>query len=570
MAINPIQLPKWEQAPTVDWKPLDAIGDSIAYNRRRTAEGEAFGGLVDAIPDRPERAPGAPPPGQPGRELPRGLRNNNPGNIEDGPTAKGLPGYKGSDGRFAIFDTPENGLGAMDHLLTSYGRRGLKTVKDVVSRWAPKGDGANDPDAYARFVSSSGDPNEPVDLTDQAQRKRLIGKMAMFENGMQAGAPREGEAAPGGVAPAAAEAYGRGMTPEMKERVRALFRVGTPGAVQAAMALTQKYLGKQEPLIAPAGSEVLDPNQIDPATGLLRVIGRGQPRVASQPKEKTYAELVAERIKQAQAQGMKPDDPATQKFVLTGQIDKDSDSSAEKFEGLVKTRTEQAKAAGIDPRSSEGRQFILTGSLPKVDDKVPATDRKAVQDAEDDNAKLESTISGINRAKELNSQIFTGWTASARGNIGTSGLPGAGFIFDKGASEATNEWDQIMSAEGIKAMSETLKGASTDYEMRKFLAIAADTSKTPKVREAAMNRLLEFAQRKQEINKTRMDQLRQGIYYKPGGGQSRVAPGTGPSPETTDKAALIEQARDAIAKGADPAAVAERLRSMGVPTDGLQ
>jgi len=100
MPINPIQLPKWEQAPTVDWKPLNAIGDAIADNRRRTAEAEAFGGLVDAIPDRPERAPGAPAPGQPGRELPRGLRNNNPGNIEDGPTAKGLPGYKDTGAPF--------------------------------------------------------------------------------------------------------------------------------------------------------------------------------------------------------------------------------------------------------------------------------------------------------------------------------------------------------------------------------------------------------------------------------------------------------------------------------------
>jgi len=286
MPINPIQLPKWEQAPTVDWKPLNAIGDAIADNRRRSAEGEAFGGLVDAIPDRPERAPGAPAPGQPGRELPRGLRNNNPGNIEDGPYAKGMPGYKGSDGRFAVFETPEHGLGAMDALLVSYGRRGIKTVGDVVKRWAPKGDGANDPDAYARFVSSSGDPNEAVDLNDQAQRRRLIGKMAMFENGMQAGAPREGEAAPGGVAPAAADAYQRGMTPEMKERVRALFRVGTPAAVQAAMALTQKYLGKQEPIMVPAGGTLLDPNT-------YQEVGRGQPRVATQPKEKTYAELVA-------------------------------------------------------------------------------------------------------------------------------------------------------------------------------------------------------------------------------------------------------------------------------------
>jgi hypothetical protein len=68
---------------------------------------------------------------------PRGIRNLNFGNIEDGPFAQGLPGYAGTDGRFAKFDSPDNGLNAIDTLLAGYGKRGINNVNGVVQRWAP-------------------------------------------------------------------------------------------------------------------------------------------------------------------------------------------------------------------------------------------------------------------------------------------------------------------------------------------------------------------------------------------------------------------------------------------------
>jgi len=67
-----------------------------------------------------------------GGQLPLGLRTNNPGYIPDGGVAKALPGYKGAEGGFAAFETPDHGLGAMDALLTSYGRRGIKTGGELV------------------------------------------------------------------------------------------------------------------------------------------------------------------------------------------------------------------------------------------------------------------------------------------------------------------------------------------------------------------------------------------------------------------------------------------------------
>ncbi|OZY31072.1 structural protein [Pseudomonas lundensis] len=87
---------------------------------------------------------------------PRGIRNNNPGNIDYNP-ANAWQGQLKPDPaiekRFARFDTPENGIRALGKLLRTYQRKhGLKTVKAIISRWAPSLE--NDTTAYVRSVES--------------------------------------------------------------------------------------------------------------------------------------------------------------------------------------------------------------------------------------------------------------------------------------------------------------------------------------------------------------------------------------------------------------------------------
>lgn len=114
---------------------------------------------------------------------PRGIRNNNPGNIEDGGFARSVPGYKGSDGRFAVYDTPEAGNAAQTKLLQSYGKRGVNTVEGIVNRWAPPKE--NDTGAYVRFVAQKAglDPRAPIDMNDPAVVSRVQAAMAEHENG---------------------------------------------------------------------------------------------------------------------------------------------------------------------------------------------------------------------------------------------------------------------------------------------------------------------------------------------------------------------------------------------------
>lgn len=117
-----------------------------------------------------------------GRPIARGARNNNPGNIEDGDFAKSLPGYAGSDGRFAIFRSPAEGAAAGKALLRSYGARGFDTVNEIVGRWAPAKDG-NDVKAYAARVAAQLhiDPNAKLNLKDPALVDHLAAAMFAVE-----------------------------------------------------------------------------------------------------------------------------------------------------------------------------------------------------------------------------------------------------------------------------------------------------------------------------------------------------------------------------------------------------
>src|SRR6478752_3046324 len=116
----------------------------------------------------PEAAPSTSDRPLPQGREPRGIRNNNPLNIEAGSFTASQPGYQGSDGRFAKFETPDQGVGAAEKLLDVYNQKhGINTIAGIVSRWAPQSDGNNVmayADSVARDVGVS--PTQPLDLND--------------------------------------------------------------------------------------------------------------------------------------------------------------------------------------------------------------------------------------------------------------------------------------------------------------------------------------------------------------------------------------------------------------------
>lgn len=119
--------------------------------------------------------------------LPRGLRNNNPGNIRinsDKFQGEILPS---TDGAFKQFETMAYGYRAMFVTLRTYHTKySLKTISQMINRWAP--DNENHTDIYIRVVSTrSGIPaDKEVDINNEQQMTAIVAAMSYQENGVEA------------------------------------------------------------------------------------------------------------------------------------------------------------------------------------------------------------------------------------------------------------------------------------------------------------------------------------------------------------------------------------------------
>ncbi|EKN15059.1 hypothetical protein HMPREF1076_02396 [Parabacteroides goldsteinii CL02T12C30] len=119
---------------------------------------------------------------------PRGIRNNNPGNIRNserndwnGEVSKADK----KDQAFEEFKTMADGVRAMMLLLQKYQRSyNLHTVKELVERWAPRNE--NNTAAYVRTVCKEMQMPEccGLDLTDKGTMCALVDAMCYVENGV--------------------------------------------------------------------------------------------------------------------------------------------------------------------------------------------------------------------------------------------------------------------------------------------------------------------------------------------------------------------------------------------------
>lgn len=120
-------------------------------------------------------------------ELPRGLRNNNPGNIRNNSDRFNFEIRPSTDPSFKQFYTMYYGYRAMFVILRNYKKMyGLDTIRKMITRWAPPKE--NDTAAYIAEVSrASGIPaDDPVNIDDREQMIRIVAAMSKVENGRPA------------------------------------------------------------------------------------------------------------------------------------------------------------------------------------------------------------------------------------------------------------------------------------------------------------------------------------------------------------------------------------------------
>lgn len=117
------------------------------------------------------------------KSAPRGIRNNNPGNLnyagQAGATMEG-----GEGGRFAVFESMQHGVAALYKQLQLYFKRGINTLSSIVKTYAPASDN-NNVDAYISSLTKATGKgaNEVLDSGDTATIARLMKGIVDHENG---------------------------------------------------------------------------------------------------------------------------------------------------------------------------------------------------------------------------------------------------------------------------------------------------------------------------------------------------------------------------------------------------
>jgi hypothetical protein len=116
---------------------------------------------------------------------PRGIANNNPGNIRSSNVHWfGLSDVQG-DSSFLQFSDPIYGIRAMALIQLNYQGRGVVTVRDRIDTWAPSeenDDGAYEADVCNRMAVT---PLTKIDVTNQAMMEMLLRAIIWHENGEQ-------------------------------------------------------------------------------------------------------------------------------------------------------------------------------------------------------------------------------------------------------------------------------------------------------------------------------------------------------------------------------------------------
>ena len=124
--------------------------------------------------------------------IPRGERNNNPGNLRVNPANRWQGKLIGTDKRDSVFEeftTLEYGYRALLITLRTYIQKyRLHTLRQIITRWAPPEDN-NDTESYIRQVSKyTGIPiGAYLGFDDEAKLTKLAYAISRVENGRYVG-----------------------------------------------------------------------------------------------------------------------------------------------------------------------------------------------------------------------------------------------------------------------------------------------------------------------------------------------------------------------------------------------
>lgn len=500
------------------------------------------------------------------------FRYNNPGAVEYKPWMTKYGATIGPNGRYAQFQTPDQGYGVMGKILDTYAKRGQNTVETIIGglpsnpdlSWAPRSTDNNSTDAYIRNVATrlGVDPQQPL-LPEH--RRPLMEAMAHYESGKPF--PQSGTTQPPQMPPPVAsplpppqQAPQSMLVPqEDNSGLVGMFRnaIENPLTMAGLGLMSSSAQGKDigtglingigmgreadkwaqerrktqalQQLMAGGGMEGIPPHlmAIARATGDPSIIAQ---YTMKQPELQIQRDQLAEtrrahdmqfgsakyqtpegRAAAAQQYGLKQGTAAYNQFVLTGQMSQGTDTATP--EG----RAQAATQFGLTPDAPAYKPYVLTGKMPREDQQpLTATDKKAILEADEGVLSNKAVIQALTEAKKINKDVNTGFMASGRATLGNY-LPDMlvpDFISSPKSSEATANYENLIIGQALTQLKSTFGAAPTEGERKILLELQGSVNQPPAVREEIINRAMRMAEARLKFNEQRAAELRGGDYYK--------------------------------------------------------
>lgn len=156
----------------------DRYGESWE-KQKKAHEAKTAANKIPALPK--YEMPNYPNPFKNPGKKPRGIRNNNPGNLVAAPNAVGKD--YGKTHTYVKFGTAHDGISAMARQLMLDAERGLNTIELFLNKYASKKAGNNTLDYIDRVSKQTGyKPNQPINLHDPDVLKKVMDAMIVVEN----------------------------------------------------------------------------------------------------------------------------------------------------------------------------------------------------------------------------------------------------------------------------------------------------------------------------------------------------------------------------------------------------
>ena len=197
---------------------------------------------------------------------------------------------------------------------------------------------------------------------------------------------------------------------------------------------------------------------------------------------------------------------------------------------LLDQRNELASRLGFRPGTPEYTQIMTTGKLAsgKGAELSPRAEKEIIE-TDDRISAGQEVLRSLDLAIKLNPGAAAGVGAETYSNI-IANLPDVGLGLGTRADKAL-QLNNIITQQALSQLRATFGAVPTEGERKILLEVQGSINQPAQVREQIFQRARAAAQRRLQQDQSRIERLRSGQYFQPGGGQP--APASQPAPQST-------------------------------------